>query len=186
MLKLSAILIVFVLLCGKAWSQDVFAGLKCGVDIPKALTGKRMSNETVAVTESRHKDIGLKDLGASMGEPTFLIGWQICGNEFEMLVNNKTNQIRDVIQMPAHSKSSPEAVGECQINGKDVPGGVIAILDNSAGYNPASMSFNDLMKTMLKAKVAWQMSDALQRFVLLPVGSVVCPLESVVTADGGS
>ena len=31
----------------------------------KALLGRTMSNETIIVLEERHKDLGLKDVGAS-------------------------------------------------------------------------------------------------------------------------
>ena len=43
--------------------SDAFDGVKCGSDIPKALTGKGMSNQRVADLEKRHADLGLKDLG---------------------------------------------------------------------------------------------------------------------------
>jgi hypothetical protein len=184
MFKLSAILIVFVFLCGKAWAVDEFAGIKCGTDIPKALMGKRTSNERVVVTEARHKDIGLKDLGGDeVSDRLFLIGWQICGSEYELLLNTKTSQVLDVITVPPHTKTTPEAIGGCQVNGKDDPAAIIALLDNSAGYNPADPS---LARQSLKAKVGWKIDEAHNRFVSLPPETLTCPLATVVTSDGGS
>ena len=44
---------------------DGFDSLRCGSDVRKALVGHKMSNEPIAVLEERHKELGLKDLGAS-------------------------------------------------------------------------------------------------------------------------
>jgi hypothetical protein len=45
------------------WAVDEFDTIKCGADIPKAMVGKRSSNERVVVIEARHSNLGLKDLG---------------------------------------------------------------------------------------------------------------------------
>lgn len=88
MLKTHAILILFVLLCGKAWSLDEFDGVNCGADIPKALVGKRSPNQRVVVTEQRHKNLGLEGLGSSeVSDHLWVISWRICGSEFELLEN---------------------------------------------------------------------------------------------------
>jgi hypothetical protein len=184
MFKLSAILVVFLLLSAKAWAVDEFAGIKCSVDIPKALLGKQTSNERVVVTEARHKDIGLQDLGGDeISDRLFLIGWQICGNEYELLLNTKTSRVLDVIAVPSHTKTTPEAIGGCQVNGEDIPEAIIALLDNSANYNPQDSS---LAKKMLKVKIGWKIDEAHQRFVSLPPETIGCPLGTVVTRDGGS
>jgi len=184
MIKTTVILLVFLFLCSKARAVDEFTGIKCGTDIPKALVGKRMSNEPVATTEARHKDIGLKDLGADepeTGDLVSLIGWQICGNEYQMLVNNKSSVIRDVISIPPRSKDLLEVHGSCQINGKDSPQEIFAVVDNSAGY---SLTDKSLAKKMLKAKVAWNIDQPHQRFVPLPAESVACLLDSTFGWNG--
>src|SRR5215471_9701719 len=90
-----------------AWAQDQFAGVKCGTDIPKALIGKRDSNGAAAAIESRHKDLGLKNLGGDeISDRLFLASWEICGSEYELLVNTQRGIIRDVLPFPPHSKAS--------------------------------------------------------------------------------
>jgi hypothetical protein len=66
MRKLIKILIPMLLSCAGAQAQDEFAKVRCEADIAKALTGQRESNEPVVATEARHKDLGLKDLGADI------------------------------------------------------------------------------------------------------------------------
>ena len=63
-MKLNILLLVTSLLvtnalCRIRWIHRY----QCGSDIPKALTGKRMSNQRVAILRKRHADLGLKDLG---------------------------------------------------------------------------------------------------------------------------
>jgi len=63
-MKLGILLLVTGLLVTNAFGgPDGFSGVQCNSDIAKALTGKRMSNESVADLEKRHADLGLKDLG---------------------------------------------------------------------------------------------------------------------------
>jgi hypothetical protein len=168
---------------GKAWAVDEFQGLKCGADIPKSLIGKRSSNERVAVIEERHKDLGLKDLGGSeISDRLFLASWRICGSEYELLLNTKTNLIRDVLLFPAHSATSPQFVGTCQANGKQAPEVVIAVLNNNAGLNARD---GKLSKTMLKATAAWTIDEGKEKFAKHPTENLECPLGGIVTADGG-
>ena len=184
MFKFLSMLLVFTFLCAKAWAVDAFAGIKCGADIPRALIGKKLSNDPVAATEQRYKAIGLKDLGADEAEPgdtvTF-IGWQICGNEYQMLIDNKNSIIRDVVSIPPRSKGLLEVHGYCQINGKDFPSAIFAVVDNSAGY---SLSDKSLAKKMLTAKFAWKIDQASQRFVPLPAATVACTLDSTFGWNG--
>lgn len=178
-----AILLAATIVCGKAWAWDEFQGLKCGTDIPKSLVGKRSSNERVAVLEERHKDLGLKDLGGTeISDRLFLAGWRICGSEYELLVNTKTAVIRDVLLFPPHSTASPQYIGTCQANGKEVPGIVVAVLNNSAGYNARD---EKLAKTMLKAAAAWTIDEAKEKFVKNPADTLACPLGGIITQDGG-
>jgi len=136
----------------------------------------------VVVSEGRHKDLDLEDLGGTeVSDRLFLASWRICGSEFELLVNVRSHRIRDVLPFPPHSNSSPEAIGGCQVGGKELAEAVIAVLDNSAGYNARDAR----AKTLLKAKAAWRIDESHQRFEPLPTEGLGCPLMSVITLDGG-
>ena len=59
-------MLVVPLFCvSSACDADGFDSVRCGSDVEKALLGQKMSNEKIIVLEERHKDLGLKDLGAS-------------------------------------------------------------------------------------------------------------------------
>jgi hypothetical protein len=177
------ILFLFVIVCGNAWARDEFDGIKCGADIPKSLIGKRSQNEPVVMLETRHKDLGLKDLGAEeISDRLFLVSWLICGSRYEVLVNTKSNVVRDVLPIPPHSAISPEFIGPCQLDGKGIPEEVVAVLDNSAGYNAQDAK---LAETMLKASAAWKIDETEERFVKQSTENLGCPLGYVVTLDRG-
>lgn len=177
------VLFLLLLVCGRAWAVDEFAGIQCGADISKSLVGKRDSNELVAALEKRHKDLGLKNLGGTeISDRLFLASWQICGREYELLLNTKTGLIRDVLPFPPHSAASPMFIGTCQADGKEIPGTVVAVLNNSAGYNARD---EKLAKTMLKATAAWKIDATKTRFATQSTEDLSCPLGGIVTADGG-
>jgi hypothetical protein len=173
---------LLLVLGASAWAADEFDGLKCGTDIPKALIGKRDSNGSVAATEKRHADLGLKNLGGDeISDNLFLASWQVCGHEYELLVNTKTSLIRDVLPFPAHSAAAPMFIGTCQAGGKEVTD-VVAVLKNSAGYKARD---EKLAKTMLPASAAWKIDPAKEKFVEQSTQGFACALGGVVTADGG-
>ena len=89
-MKLGILLLVTGLLVTNAFGgSDAFDGVKCGSDIPKALTGKGMSNQRVADLEKRHADLGLKDLGGDeISEHLSTTSWLICGSEFMLWRRN--------------------------------------------------------------------------------------------------
>jgi hypothetical protein len=181
--KIRLILLLLITVCGNAWAVDQFAGLKCGADIPKSLIGKRDSNERVAALEERHKDLGLKDLGGTeISDRLFLASWQICGHEYELLLNTKTGLIRDVLAFPSHSTASPMFVGTCQTDGIAIRETVVAVLNNSAAYNARDPK---LAKTMLKATAAWKIDLAKEKFATQSTTNLACSLGSIVTLDGG-
>jgi hypothetical protein len=181
--RVQIVSLIALLLCGKAWGLDEFSGVTCGSDIPKALIGKRIVNRRVVVIEGSHKDIGLKDLGGiDISDRLFLISWRICGTEYELLEDTKSMIIRDVLPFPLHSRSSPEAIGGCQIDGREIPETVVAVLDNSAGYDARDGSHT---KTLLNATSAWKIDETHQRFQRLTTMRLVCPLGTIVTLDGG-
>ena len=181
--NIRVILFLLTIVCGKAWALDEFAGLKCGTDIPKSLIGKRDSNEPVSALEGRYKELGLKNLGGTeISERLFLASWQICGSEYDLLVNTKTGLIRDALLFPAHSATSPMFIGKCQADGKETPETVLAVLNNGAGANARDQK---QAKTMLKATAAWKIDETKAKFAQRPTDNLVCPLDGIVTADGG-
>ena len=181
--KIRVVLFLLVMVCGKAWALDEFQGLKCGADVPKSLVGKRDSNEPVAALEKRHKDLGLRNLGGTeVSDRLFLASWQICGSEYELLVNTKSGLIRDVLPFPPHSAGSPMFIGACKADGKEAPGTVVAVLNNGAGLNARD---EKLAKTMLKATAAWKIDETKEKFAKQATESLECPLGGVVTQDGG-
>ena len=183
MFKSRAVLLVVTLVCANAWARDPFQGIKCGTDIPKTLVGKHDSSEPVAALEARHKDVALKNIGGTeISDRLFLASWQICGSEYELLVNTKSGLIRDVIPFPQHSKSSPQFVGKCQADGKEAPATIVAILDNSAGSDARD---EKLAKKMLKATAAWKIDDRQEKFDKQATETLGCPLGGVSTVDGG-
>ncbi|HKD85377.1 MAG TPA: hypothetical protein VKB58_11570 [Terriglobales bacterium] len=183
MFKIGPALLLLIVLCGQAWAVDQFVGIKCGVDIPKSLIGKRDSNEPVAAIEARHKDLGLKDLGGTeISDQLFLASWKICGNEYELLVNTQTGIIRDVLPFPPHSASAPMFIGRCQADGKEFPGTIVAVLNNSAHYNARD---EKLAKTLLKATAAWKIVGSKEKFAEQSTQNLACPLDGIVTQDGG-
>src|ERR1700734_394528 len=68
MKTLVGLLLLSLLAVSPAHARDGFEKVRCGGDIVKALVGQRADNETVMVIEARHKDLGLKDLGALESE----------------------------------------------------------------------------------------------------------------------
>jgi hypothetical protein len=151
---------------------DGFDSVRCGTDIRKALIGRKMSNEPIAVLEERHKDIQLKDLGASeISDRLSVISWQICGDEYAVLEDKDT--VRDVLKFPKHSKATPAFVGSCQLNGHDLPGTAIGVLKNADGVK------------ILPAVSAWKVDDKQMKFVELKTEGLSCSRDGIITADGG-
>lgn len=155
-------------------AADLFSKTQCDADIPKALIGGHMTNEPVAAIEARHKALGLKDLGGSeLTGDLFLSSWLICGNEY-LLILDKKSIVRDVLQFPQHSKASPEFTGSCQVNGKKLPGDIVAVLNNQAGA------------ANLSSKFAWKIDPVKAKFVKLATEGMQCPRSGIITADGGN
>ena len=166
-------MLVVPLVCGSSVSAaDGFDSVHCGSDLRKALIGHKMSNEPVAVLEERHKDLGLKDLGASeISDRLSAISWRICDEEYVLLEDK--NVVRDVLKFPKHSKDSPQFVGSCESNGQKVPGTAIGVLKNENGVE------------MLSALAAWKIDEKQNKFVELQTEGLRCSRDGIITADGG-
>jgi hypothetical protein len=84
----------------------------------------------------------------------------ICGKEFMVLEDNRTNAFRDVLQIPPHSKSNPEFQGRCKLKGKLMPESVVAILRDQGGQDE------------LPADAAWRIDEKVIKFI--KVSTTVC------------
>src|SRR5438034_8053673 len=166
-------MLVLPLFCGSSiCAADGFDSVRCGSDVRTALLGRKMSNERIVVLQERHKDLGLKDLGGTeISDRIFLISWRICGEEYVLLEDQK-NVVRDVLKFPKHSKDSPEFIGSCQLNGHDLPGTAIGVL-NEAGVE------------LLPATTAWKIDDKLVKFVKLQTEGLRCSRDGINTSDAG-
>ncbi|SDR15159.1 hypothetical protein SAMN05444161_1824 [Rhizobiales bacterium GAS191] len=77
----------------------------CNSDIAKALVGQRGANEPVVAIEGRHKDLDLKDLGASDYGSFSSITWLICGKEF-YAVRTASRLLGDEVVARARAETS--------------------------------------------------------------------------------
>ena len=149
-----------------------FADIRCDSNIPKVMIGRFMPNEKVVAIEGRHKDIGLKDLGGTeISNRLFLVNWQICGKEYVLI--EEGNIIRDVLEFPPHSKTTPQFIGSCRLNSKELPGTIIAVLSSGTEEKTSTV------------KMAWKLDERRVKFVKIPAKELSCPREGVVTEDGG-
>jgi hypothetical protein len=154
------------------YGADGFDSVRCGSDVRKALLSRKMSNEKIVVLEERHKDLGLRDLGASeISDRLSVISWRICGDEYVLL--HDQDSVRDVLKFPKHSKESSAFIGSCQLNGHDVPGTAIGVLKNESGV------------AILPAVSAWKIDDKQMKFVELKTEGLRCSRDGIITADGG-
>ncbi len=164
-------LCLFFLVCGDACAADEFDKVQCGSDIPKVLIGQRSSNDRVVVIEDRHKDLRLKVLGSDeISDRLSTTNWLICGNEFVTLQDDR---IRDVLPFPPHSKDAPAFGGICQVNGKDVPDVIVAVLSLRPGIEP------------LTASAAWKIDKKRAKFAKISTDGLTCPRSGIATVDGG-
>ncbi|MGA7833471.1 MAG: hypothetical protein WCA21_21165 [Terracidiphilus sp.] len=156
----------------QARAADEFSGIKCGDNISQMLMGRQSSNQRVALLEKLHSNLGLKDLGGiEISDSLFLVSWRICGNEYAELLNTKKNLVQDVLPVPEHSLRLPLSfIEKCQVNGKEIPDAVIAILDNSQEKKPTGY----LAEIMLPAKTAWKIDEHQEKFVALPIEQLSC------------
>jgi hypothetical protein len=161
------ILILTLLGCSQAYARDGFEAVRCDGDIVKALVGQRGVDEPVVKTEARHKDLGLKDLGASDDDGFSSITWLICGKEFMVLEDDGANIFHDALQIPPHSKSNPAFQGFCKLKGKAMRQVVVAVLRDQTGQDE------------LPAVAAWKIDEKTIKFVKLAPDDLLCPRSGV-------
>ena len=110
-------------------------------DIAKALIGQRVSNERIVVLEARHKDLQLKDLGATDGSGgVTTISWSICGRVFVLLEQDSDPAtVYDAIEAQTPSADDLLLAGSCKLNGKEMNDSVTAVLNWPPGSNPLKL-----------------------------------------------
>jgi hypothetical protein len=161
------------LLCS-VYAGDGFEAVRCGGDIPKALIGRKGDDEPVVKIEERHKDLGLKDLGADLvsdDERLSLIFWQICGEEYVTLEYD--DHCTDALKFPKHSKDTPQFDGFCELNGKELKEVVLAVLKREEG----AAKFHALQ--------AWKIDEKKKKFIPLSTEGLLCGPDGISTEDGG-
>ena len=79
----------------------------------------------------------------------------------------------DVLKFPSHSKASPQFIGSCQLDGRDLQGTAIAVLRNEDGVQ------------VLPAIVAWKIHDKQMKFVKIHTQGLRCARDGIITADDG-
>ena len=182
---LLALTALLVTLGSAASAKDGLDTVRCSTDVPKAFVGKAMPNEPASVLETRHRAIGLKDLGGDEISDTLMAGsWMVCGREY-MLVSDEHGVIRDVYPVAAHSRRMPEAGSPCNVDGKPSMAIIYAILDNPAGDPKSSAHYSTNDATQLKATAAWTIDEKHAKFAPFPIAGLTCPRSSIISADGG-
>jgi hypothetical protein len=157
---------------GVVYASDQFSNVKPGADIPKALIGRSVSNETLDAIEGRHKDIGLKNLGGTeISDKLFLSSWRISGEEYELLEDGHV--IKDVLKFPDHSKDFPQYIGPYRIKNKEVHEMIIAV------------QINQKDAKLLPAKAAWKNDQKRGKFVSMETAGILCERDGIATVDGG-
>lgn len=140
-----------------------FAGLQCGADIPKLLVGRTMPNERVVVIESRYKNLGLRDLGATeLDAGSNAIWWVMCGTELVELEDSHS-VVKDVLSFKSLPDHALLFEGSCTVNNTPIQGEVVAILVDQSGH------------TMLPATAAWMINESKERFIPLSTAMLLCP-----------
>jgi hypothetical protein len=173
MTKLAWLLAAVYFLMGPFAFADEFQNLKCGTDIPKALIGKRSSNEPIVESEKKYRALSLKGLGADeIADGLSSVNWLICGAEYVELIDRRGG-VRDALAFPPHSRSEPAFSGICQAKGRDLPDTILAVLDGSTAADP------------LPVKTAWKIDQKGIKFVPIPGEGLLCPRSGIITADGG-
>lgn len=165
-------------------SADEFAGVRCSRDVRSAMIGRALARGRAVQIEAAHRDIGLRNLGGSeVNDTLFLGGWEICGNEYQVLMT--PSRITDVARFPAHSRRNPAVFGTCTRDGKRIRDGVLAVLDNASAPDSAELHYSSDDTTSLAAIAAWRVDERHGRFVKLASAGLRCPRGQINTADGG-
>jgi len=164
--------------------QDAFSTVHCGADLTKVLVGGTLPDKPVAAIEAAHADIKLEDVGgSSIDDSLFLGGWQMCGQEYQLL--SRHDRIEDALRFPPHSRRQPAFLGACMLRDRQIDG-VLAVLDNPAPRTRGQPPYSPDDTTSLAAIAAWRVDAKARRFVSLSTSGLRCARGGIVTVDGGT
>ena len=165
-------LLLFLLAFAPAcWAEDGFGSVTCGGDIPKAMVGKKLSNESDSAVENRQKNLTLKDLGGDeITDDLFLSTWTICGSDYMLTL--KRGVVSDVLKMPAHAGAEKEFDGDCTKGKTPVPGVIVGILVDRSGSDA------------LSAKTVWKLDEKTGKFTSMPADGLTCARHDILFPDG--
>ena len=173
--KSIAVSVLLLMVCGaQALAKDGFEKVSCNADIPKALIGQRVTNERIVTIEARHKDLHLKDLGAteSSGSVT-TISWSICGKVFVLLEQNRDpSTVYDAVEVQTPSEDDLLLDGSCKLNGKEMNDTVVAVLNWPPGSNPLKLRVPE--NKMVPATAAWRIDEGIRKFVKVSPDGLLC------------
>jgi hypothetical protein len=165
------LLLVLLAFAPACWAEDGFGSVTCGGDIPKALVGKKLSNEPDSAVENRHKNLALKDLGGDeITDDLFLSTWTICGSDYMLTL--KRGVVSDVLKMPAYAGAEKEFDGDCTKAKTPVPGVIVGILVDQPGSDA------------LPAKTAWKLDEKTGKFTFIPADGLTCARHDILFPDG--
>lgn len=148
----------------RAQTRQSFDALTCQSAIPRALLGRTMPVERVAVLEQRYRHLSLEHRGAfgieSAGDPWTLVSWRLCGREHFILQRN--NVVRDVLVAPAGAGHSESLLLSCPGDGAEAVRLAIVF--------PAS----DGGRASREAPGVWLVDDQAVRFLQRPTAGTSC------------
>jgi hypothetical protein len=155
-----------------AHAGDAFDGLRCDVDVAKALAGKHVANGPVEAIQKRHASLGLKHEGSEeLSDSLDYEAWTICGGTYHLIV--RKDVIADAVRAD-HSKAAPAFLGTCEEGGAAVKGEMLAILKPG-----------DAKAEKWPATAAWHIDTPHARFVATSAEKLICPRDGIDTSDGG-
>jgi hypothetical protein len=164
-------------------SRDVFANVRCGTDIVKALLGGTLPDRRVVAIEAAHADINLKHTGGTIiTDSTFLGGWRMCGENYEILTAE--SRVIDAIRFPPHSRRQPGFLGSCTVQQQTIPS-VLAVLDNPTPRAANQPPYQPNDTTSLAAIAAWSIDEKGRRLLPIATTGLRCPRGGIFTVDGG-
>ena len=152
-------------------AADGFEAVSCTGDVPRALVGKKFTNEADSAIEARHRNLALKDLGGDeISDDVFLSTWSICGVDY--LLTLRRNVVADVLKMPAHAGAEKVFDGDCKKNKAAMKGVFVGVLVDQPGTDD------------LTAKSAWKLDEKTGKFTSTPVDGMTCARHGIIFRDG--
>ncbi|MBP2857249.1 hypothetical protein J8657_06505 [Dickeya oryzae] len=141
-----------------------FDGITCKSDIPSALIGRHMPNESTVATEERYKSIDLKDLGTygmeSDGDPWSLESWQICGREYFLL--DRREIVKDVLSSPSPKENPKTQIVSCVVDGSNSHDTFVTFISSEEKPWPRTVEH------------AWRINDKTVKFSKVEGKEIVC------------